>query len=194
MDQSTPRIHAQTLAELNHCVGTARRDAACQRLGEIIEREKWPEDREERAKLYARCLVLVEQALEATNKSTLLFSNPKQALGDKPLIHFLKMLDQLLNMLKLLAEHVGSVMNEAELLSEMLGAETYSILQTTCEDFEQHEQMAQQVLQSTMKIGKEMVQRNTEIRRQFFSADDNRRYEKALSEYTMHYREGIDRI
>ena len=47
--------------------------------------------------------------------------------------------------------------------------------------------MAQQVLQSIMKIGKEMIQRNSAIRRQAFSAEDNRRYEKALAEYTAHY-------
>ena len=189
MTQNTPRVHAQTLAELNHCVWTARRDAACQRLSDIIERENWPDDRNHRAQLYDRCIKLVAEALEATTKSTLVLSNPKQALADKPLIHFLKMLDQLLKMLKLLAEHVGSVMNEAGLLSEMLGAETYSILQTTCDDFEQHEQMAQQVLQSTMKIGLEMVQRNTDIRRQFFSTEHTRRYAKALAEYTRHYGE-----
>ena len=189
MTQNIPRVHAQTLAELNHCVWTARRDAACQRLSDIIERENWPEDRDRRASLYSTCIMLVAEALEATNKSTLVLSNPKQALADKPLIHFLKMLDQLLKMLKLLTEHVGSVMNEADLLSEMLGNETYSILQTTCEDFEQHEQMAQQVLQSTMRIGLEMVQRNTDIRRQSFSSEDSRRYGKSLAEYTRHYGE-----
>ena len=189
MTQNIPRVHAQTLAELNHCVWTARRDAACQRLSDIIERENWPEDRDRRASLYSTCIMLVAEALEATNKSTLVLSNPKQALADKPLIHFLKMLDQLLKMLKLLTEHVGSVMNEADLLSEMLGNETYSILQTTCEDFEQHEQMAQQVLQSTMRIGLEMVQRNTNIRRQSFSSEDSRRYGKSLAEYTRHYGE-----
>ena len=128
MNQNTPRVHAQTLAELNHCVGTARRDAACLRLAEIIEQENWPEDRNERARLYATCIMLVEQAMDATRKSTLVLSNPKQALADKPTLHFLKMLDQLLNMLKLLVEHVGSVMSEAGVLSEMLGAETCSIL------------------------------------------------------------------
>ena len=189
MTQNTPRVHAQTLAELNHCVWTARRDAACQRLNDIIKRENWPENRNHRVQLYASCIMLVAEALEATTKSTLVLSNPKQALADKPLIHFLKMLNQLLQMLKLLAEHVGSVMNEAGLLSEMLGAGTYTVLQTTCEDFEQHEQMAQQVLQSTMKIGLEMVQRNTDSRRQSFSAEDIRRYDKALAEYTRHYGE-----
>ena len=71
--QETPmpssRIHAQTLAELNHCVGTARRNAAFTHLGEIAQPGPWQETCKGRTAMYGCCLDLIQEVLATTEKS-----------------------------------------------------------------------------------------------------------------------------
>ena len=119
--QQRTRIHAQTLSELNHCVGTARRDAAFNCLLKLVMSQDWPTDREERAERIAKCLFIVNEVLDTTRHSSLMFSDPHQALYDKPLLHFLRLLVQLFQSMDLLGDHIRNVMNESDVLSEHLG-------------------------------------------------------------------------
>ena len=183
------RIHAQTLAEMNHCVGTARRDAAYMRLCELAGGEGWPEGSAERKAFYAECLALVREVLETTRRSSLMFSDPGQEVYDRPLLHFLHLTDELFQTVSLLAEHVHTVRSEAEVLSEHLGAEAYSNLENNCADFERHERMAQGTLTGTLLVGQTLLKADTERRRQMFSEDDCRRYDKAFAEYVRYYKE-----
>ncbi|MBO4345850.1 MAG: hypothetical protein J5833_08835 [Victivallales bacterium] len=186
--QQRTRIHAQTLSELNHCVGTARRDAAYNCLQALVMQNDWPSDREDRADRIAKCLVMVNEVLDTTTHSSLMFSDPHQALYDKPLLHFLRLLVQLFQTMELLGDHIRNVMNESDVLSEHLGKSTYSLLQSTCKDFEQHEEMLIEAVRKTFDVGRNLIETNTEHRRQSFNDDDMRRYDKAFAEYTTHYR------
>lgn len=185
--QQRTRIHAQTLSELNHCVGTARRDAAFNCLLELVMSKDWPTDREERAGRIAKCLFIVNEVLDTTRHSSLMFSDPRQALYDKPLLHFLRLLVQLFQSMDLLGDHIRNVMNESDVLSEHLGVSTYSLLQSTCKDFEHHEEMLLEAIRKTFEVGRNLIGTNTEHRRQSFTEDDVRRYDKAFAEYTAHY-------
>ncbi len=182
------RMHAQTLSELNHCVGTARSDAAYLCLREIAERNTWPPERTQRAAIYQKCLTLVKEAIDTTVRYSLMHCNPKQALWDKPVIHFLHLIQQLLQTLNSLAEHVNNVQSEAELLSEHLGCEVYNVLESTCKDFETHERMGQYALRKTLAVGQILVERNSTKRRETFTPDDIRRYDKSLQENLEHFR------
>ena len=186
--QQRTRIHAQTLSELNHCVGTARRDAAYDCLQALVMQTDWPVDREERAERIEKCLVIVNEVLDTTTQSSLMFSDPHQALYDKPLLHFLRLLMQLFQTMELLSGHIRNVMNESDVLSEHLGKSTYSLLQSTCKDFEHHEEMLIEAVRKTFDVGRNLIETNTEHRRQSFNDDDMRRYDKAFAEYTTHYR------
>ena len=185
--QQRTRIHAQTLSELNHCVGTARRDAAFKCLLELVLNKDWPMDRAERAERIAKCLFIVNEVLDTTRHSSLMFSDPHQALYDKPLLHFLRLLVQLFQSMDLLGDHIRNVMNESDVLSEHLGKSTYSLLQSTCKDFEHHEEMLLEAVRKTFEVGKNLIDTNTAHRRQSFNEDDIRRYHKAFAEYTTHY-------
>lgn len=182
------RIHAQTLAELNHCVGTARRDAAYACLCELASRDKWPESRPQRVVIYDKCLTLVQEVLDTTERSSLLNSNPKLGLADKPILHFIHLLQQLLQTINSLAGHVENVQQEAGVLVEHLGKDIFTLLEKSCKDFENHEFMALNVLKSTLTVGTSLIEANSAKRRESFSEDDNRRYKKALSEYQEHYK------
>jgi len=116
-----------------------------------------------------------------------MYSSPKQGLWDKPVLHFLRLLQQLLQTLNSLAEHVENVQQEAGVLAEHLGEETYNILESTCKDFENHEILAQMAMKKTLKVGQNLVQSNSAKRRESFTEDDNRRYDKAFQEYKTHY-------
>ncbi|MBR0459129.1 MAG: hypothetical protein IJJ26_07815 [Victivallales bacterium] len=181
------RMHAQTLSELNHCVGTARRDAAYACLRQLAEQSSWPQDRKERAAVYRRCLELAQEVLDTSVRYSLMYCNPKQSLWDKPVIHFLHMLQQLLQTLNAMAEHVGNVQSEAEVLQEHLGTEVYSVLASTCEDFERHERVAEYALRKTLSVGQMLVEKNSAKRRELFTADDERRYRKTYGEYLLHF-------
>ena len=80
-------------------------------------------------------------------------------------------------------------MEESDALSEHLGKNTYSLLQSTCKDFEHHEEMLLEAIKKTLEVGKGLIAANTLHRRQSFSDDDVRRYDKAFAEYTKHYSE-----
>lgn len=186
------RIHGQTLAELNHCVGTARRDAAYACLRELARRRNWPSSRSERALIYSKCLTLVQEVLDTTARSSLMYCNPKQAIWDKPVLHFLRLLQQLLQTLNSLAEHVENVRQEAGVLEEHLGEQTYNLLESTCKDFEHHETVAQVAMRKTLDVGRNLVESNSSKRRELFNEDDKRRYNKAFREYMEHYRNVSD--
>lgn len=186
--QRQARIHAQTLAELNYCVSTARRDAAYKCLIELASLDTWPGSRSERAVIYQKCLHLAKEALDTTTRSSLMYCNPKQGLWDKPIIHFLKMIQQLLQTLNFMAEHVESVQNEAEVLEEHLGNDTFSLLKDTCDVFEDHEKRVQVVMKSTLNVGQNLIAAYSTRRYETFSEDDKRRYDKAFKEYLEHYK------
>lgn len=190
--QETPmpssRIHAQTLAELNHCVGTARRNAAFTHLGEIAQPGPWQETCKGRTAMYGCCLDLIQEVLATTEKSSLMHCIPKHGLWDRPVLHFLHLLQQLAQTLSYLASHVASVKEEAGLLAEHLGQDTFTQLNATCEDFEQHEKTTLDAFLHILAVGATVINDNSAKRRRLFTADETRRYDLAYEKYLSYYR------
>ena len=182
------RIHAQTLAELNHCVGTARRNAAFSHLGEVTQPGLWQETSKGRSAMYACCLDLIQEVLVTTEKSSLMHCIPKHGLWDRPVLHFLHLLQQLAQTLSYLASHVASVKEEAELLAEHLGPDTFTQLNATCKDFEQHEKTTLKAFLHILTVGATVLNDNSAKRCHLFSADETRRYNLAFEKYLNYYR------
>lgn len=192
MDQlHKPRIHAQTLSEMNHCVGTARRDAAYACLCELAVRD-WPADVKTKQKIYSNCFMLAKEVLESMKRSTLMYSDPRQEIYDRPLFHYLHLIDEWLQTISMLYEHVQSIRNEADVLSEHLGAEAYGSLERSCEELEKHGVLARETLVNTLDVGRSLVKSNSDKSKQSFSEDEMRRYDKAYAEYMKHYRSLIE--
>ena len=183
------KLHARTLAVLNHCVGTARRDAAANRLFQFTERDQWPQDQGLRAAVYEECLRLIRDILESTQRSSPILYNPRLALADKPVIHFLRLLQQLFQTVQSTANHIDAVQKEAKLLNEHLGDEGYRTLLGTCKDFENYELHARSAIRKIAPIGQLLLQNNSQKRQDAFSPQEKLRYKKAFDEYTRHYGE-----
>lgn len=181
-----PRLHVQTLAELNYCVDTARRDAAYACLCDAAMVE-WPSEHTERRKMYRRCVVLINAALEATEHSSRGKKDPRSALSEKPLLHLLNLIRQQLETLHSITVHVRNVGDEAEVLAEHLGEDVFRKVEQACFTFLEHELAALKAFRDTLGIGRTLVEANTSGRLEHFTVDEKRRYEKAYNEYMAHY-------
>ena len=113
MNGNSPKLrHVQTLVEMNHCVGTARRDAAFDNLVEYCAAKLLSARVKQRKHAYAYCLYLVNEALTAAEHSALI--EEKQGLLDRPATHFLKLLQDMAGTMEALANHVMMVEQEAK--------------------------------------------------------------------------------
>ncbi len=183
------KLHARTLAVLNHCVGTARRDAAAEQLFRFTERVLPIGDQGTRRVDYEKCLLLIRDILTATQRSSPILYNPRLALADKPVIHFLRLLRQLFQTVHSVASHIEAVQTETQLLNEHLGEEGFETLLGTCQDFANYEVHAWNAIRKIAPVGQLLLQNNSRKRQDAFTPQENLRYQKAYAEYTRHYSE-----
>lgn len=183
------KLHARTLAVLNHCVGTARRDAAAEQLFFFTERDFSTRDQTLRMADYEKCLLLIRDILTATQRSSPILYNPRLALADKPVIHFLRLLRQLFQTVHSIANHIEAVQRETQLLNEHLGEDGFQTLLGTCQDFENYEVHAWNAIRKIAPVGQLLLQKNSRKRQEAFTSQEHLRYQKAYAEYTRHYGE-----
>ena len=187
MPLKTQRIHVQTLVEMNHCVGIARRDAAYQCLVSFALKGLWQQSSQKRAHAYEFCLMLIQDALTTTEKASHMCRESKLGLWNKPVLHFLRLLLKLIQTLVALASHASVVKEEAEVLADHLDQDTYAMLSSTCHDFESNEQIVLQAFMRTLAVGQALINGSSEKSQAIFSPDETRRYQLAFAEYTSHY-------
>ena len=176
---SPPRIHRQTLVEMNRPVFTARRDAAHKRIQEILGQDITVSDKAERAQRYTACLRLTEETLRSTRRS--------QIAQDSPLIHYFKLLRETLKAQVALVNHELSLVNEAREFSRILGEERVAQLQTAKALFSDSEHYVLSSLRKVVEFGEPLREQDTNERKRTFSDDDWRRYQHATEEYTTLY-------
>lgn len=187
MPMKTQRIHVQTLVEMNHCVGIARRDAAYQCLVTFALKGLWQQSSMKRAKAYDFGQILIHDALTTTEKASHMCRESKLGLWNKPVLHFLRLLLKLIQTLGALASHASVVKEETEVLADHLDQDTYALLSSTCHDFESNEQIVLQAFMRTLAVGQALIKGSSEKSQAIFSADETRRYQLAFTEYTNHY-------
>ena len=180
--------HVQTLVGMNHCVGTARRDAVYQCLLDYTAQagsDFRSESPQRRQAAYHRCELLLNDALMAASRSTL--SYERQGILDRPAFHILKMLHEIIRTMLAMAAYVQMVQEEASVLSEPLGGDTYAALANSSGTFEANERMARSSFFSMLEDGVSIIKTSTRRHRDAFTPDEERRYQTAYREYTARY-------
>lgn len=174
-----PRIHRQTLIEMNRAVFTARRDSAHTRLVAILREHIDCNSKEKRAGLYADCLELLEEVLRSTQRS--------QIPQGSPFIHYLELLRETLKAQFALVNHEITLVREAREFTKALGKETVARLQQPSDLFSGSEKYLLDSVHNLLEFGEPLRQRDTKQRQKTFSEDDWRRYHHAKSEFETYY-------
>jgi len=175
-----PRVHRQSLVEMNLAPFTARRDAAHQRAVQVLRKEMIRSRKEERIALYRFCLKLLDEAILATRRS--------QTDQDTPIMHYLQLLRDTVSASFALVRHELMMVREAEEFSRILGPETAAELQTADDVFSAGEMNIHDCIDDLLKFGKPICERDTRNRKKRFSPEDNERYAETLRAYKAHYR------
>lgn len=176
---TAPRIHRQTLVEMNRPVFTARRDAAHTRAVVILQTRIELGTKEQRAAWYVDCLHLMEEALRCTQRS--------QIAQDSPLIHYLKLVRETLKAQLALVNHEIALARETQEFSRLLGRDTVTRLLEAVHHFSDSERFVLDAIHNLLKFGEPLRARDTEERQRDFSDDDLRRFRLAAAEFSRHY-------
>ena len=185
---TTSRIHVQTLVEMNHCVGIARRDAAYDCLLAYVNGPLAKIDSDgDRLAAYRHCLNLVQETLNATERATKMNSQTIRGLWNRPVIHFLQMLGNLIQTMTSLVEHGQAIEQEASILVEHLDKSNFQLLKDACAQFVDNELRARQVFSNTLQLGQEIVHNCSQKSIHAFNDEEQRRYHLAYEEYLRFY-------
>ncbi len=176
---TAPRIHRHTLVEMNRSVFTARRDAAHARAMDILLTGIEQGNKEQRAAWYADCLHLVEETLRSTLRS--------QIAQDSPLIHYLKLLREILNTQLALVNHEITLGRETQEFARVLGRDTVARLLADVRPFSDTERFVLDSIRNLLQFGEPLRARDSQERQRDFTDDDHRRLQQAAAEYTQHF-------
>mgnify|MGYP006971717395 CR=1 FL=1 len=173
------RVHRHTLIEINISVFTGRRDAAHERLLQILRHEMAGGGREYREKLYAFSIWLLDQAIRSTRRS--------QVQADSRVIHYLGLLRDTLSASYALVRHEMTLSRGRDELSEVLDPQVLTQLQPADESASDAERNLMDSINDVLTFGQAVIASDTQERIRKFRGDDDRRYELALAEYRTWY-------
>jgi hypothetical protein len=174
-----PRLHGQTLIEMNLAAFTGRRDAALDRVRRILRRELVASSKERRTRLYTRCILLLDEAIMATRRS--------QVDQDTPLLHYLRLLRDSVSANLALIRHELTMATEQRLLAELATPEIAAGLRQASDLFSQSEMNLMDCTEELLRFGTAVRKQDTQGRAQAFTDEDRRRYDLALAEYRKCY-------
>jgi len=173
------RVHRHTLVEMNRSVFTARRDAAHARALAVLRDQIEGGSKEQRAAWYDDCLRLVEEAVRSTQRS--------QIAQDSPLIHYLRLLRDILKAQLALVSHEITLARETEEFSRLLGREMVARLLEDMHLISDSERIVLDSIRNLLEFGEPLRSRDTQERQREFTDDDFRRFNQALGEFGRHY-------
>ena len=174
-----PRVHKQTLIEMNVAVFTARRDAAHARTVQLLLDGAPPAAREARLTLYALCQGLLGEAILSTQRS--------QLQASSPLLRYLKLVRDTVGVNLALLRHDVALETAAGELPRLVESEVTVARQEDCEACSESERHIINCIRNLLKFGRPLLQTDSKARLAGFSEDDRRRYELALEEYQDYY-------
>ena len=178
--QDVPRLHRQTLIEMNVSVFTARRDAAHERVLDVLRREMLTQEKEVREKLYSFCVILLDEAIMCTQRSQLKI--------DSQVMHYLCLLKDTLAATEALVQHERKISRESEDLSDVLNQYVMTQMKTANDVFSASEMNILDCVEDLIKFGEPLLAKDSQKRLEELSEDDARRYNLALREYSAYYR------
>lgn len=174
-----PRVHRQTLVEMNAAVFTARRNAAYKRVVEIMLHEIRDKSKKERRKLYLLCGMLLNEAIMCTRRS--------QLQSDSPVMHFLELLKDTINAQEALLRHELKLNQESRELSGMLNQYVVNQMQTGNAEHSEGEKNMLDCIEDLFNFGDPILAQDTNERRSGFRDEDSDRYDLATNEYSVYY-------
>jgi len=173
------RVHRHTLIEMNVSVFTARRDAAHERVLNILRREMLASTKELREDLYSICCQMLDDAIQCTRRS--------QVQADSPVLHYFSLLRDTIAASQALVRHEMTIAEESEKFSTMLNEYVVAQLETANDLFSDSEMNILDCIEDLLKFGEPILQQDAEKRLKSFGEDDKRRYDMALKEYRAYY-------
>jgi len=175
-----PRLHRQTLVEMNISVFTARRDAAHERVLDVLRQEMLTQEKKVREKLYSFCVILLDEAIMCTQRS--------QLNSDSQVMHYLCLLKDTLTATQALVHHETKIGSESEDFSGMLNQYVITQLQTANDVFSASEMNILDCVEDLIKFGEPLLKNDSKNRLEKLGEDDSRRYNLTLREYSAYYR------
>ncbi len=175
-----PRVHRQTLVEMNIAVFTARRNAAHQCVIDILRRKMLTRQKKTRRKLYLLCGILLDEAIMCTRRSQLQTSSA--------VMHYLQLLRDTINAVEALIRHEMKLNQESRELAGVLNQYVVTQMQSANDVFSGGEMNILDCIEDLLKFGDPIIAQDSEDRIEKLTEDDRRRYDLALREYTEYYR------
>ena len=173
-----PRVHKQTLVEMNVPVFTARRDAAHDRALELLRKELPLSDRASRQTLYGECDRLLGDAILFNQKS-------QQTQHETPIARYLHSLQETVHLSLAHQRHSDYLVREAQELSRLTGAPPPA--GGTGDAFSNSELQMLAFVEDLLQFGEPLLRHDSVERQKHFSDDDRRRFALARAEYDRHY-------
>lgn len=166
---------------MNISVFTARRDAAHERVLDILRREMLASTKELREDLYSLCCRMLDDAIQCTRRS--------QVQADSPVLHYFSLLRDTIAASQALVRHEMTIAQESEEFAEMLNEYVVAQLETANDLFSDSEMNILDCIEDLLKFGEPILQQDAEERVKSFSQDDKRRYDLALNAYRDYYKD-----
>ncbi len=175
-----PRAHRDTLAEMNKSVFTARRQAAHERVVDILQRKMIISSKTKRARLYGLCLDLLDETLSASRRS--------QVQQETPVTHYLDMLRETVGACLAVLKHEMTLLQEAEEFTQLQDETSVRSISTSNDVFSDSEMNLLDCVDGQLRFGAPILAEDTNRRKAEFTEDEHRRYNLARAEYREYYR------
>ena len=176
-----PRVHRQTLIEMNVPVFTARRDAAHDRALSLLRLDLPLADRKTRQKLYAECDRLLGDALIFTQRSHI--------HRDTPLARYLTILQETVHVCRTHLTHSEHLMRETREISKMTGVAVPPAMEAG-DALSNSELQMLAFIEDLLHFGEPLLKQDSQTHQGTFSDDDRRRFNTARAEYDHYYWKG----
>lgn len=173
------RVHRHTLVEMNRSVYTARRNAAHERLADILANGLTRASQAERLGYYKICVELIDGIISDTTRS--------QVQPDSPLLIYLRILRRTIDSLQLIIHHEISLDQDTGQLAAFVGSEAALRFQEALKGLSADEFNILRNVKALVDFGRIVIDKDYAGRRASFTDEDCRRYDKAYQEYRQLY-------
>ncbi len=180
-----------SLSVMNIPPEMAHRDAAYEQVEILFASSRFDSASETREKLYARLNELVGIALEKTEFIHNASSSQKCQLGSEEMLLYLRLVQKNLVALQEIASSQTLIRQNTSTFEEMLGnPSAAALLPLEKTLFTTEVSLYSAVKEALAAVSRELVQFQTQRRKQMFTKSDSERYATAHEEYTRLYASG----
>lgn len=181
-DLSSPNHSISQMVKMNTCAYLGRRDAAYNRLLDLLQKEIPNSDKHDRHKLYHVCQELLDQAI----------GSARDAVGhsvQNPVIEYFKLLNNTIGAAAALVKYELSLPQDAARLENFMDKSIIRHLRQTEEAFSHSEMNIFYCVKNLLKAANSAINKDRTLSIDEFNQTEKHRYETALEEYIDYYRD-----